>query len=201
MSKISRAITALVVLLAAACASTKITSTWRDPAIGPVQFRKVVGIALSRDTTLRRIAEDEFVRAVGPATAIAGYAVVDDSELHDKALVKQRVEAAHADGVVVFRLVNVEQQQRWVPPTTYGNAWGYWGYAAPLVYQPGYLVTDNIVQIETNAWDVGTARLVWSARSETFNPKDANALVTGVVDATVEALRKEKLVPPGASSQ
>jgi len=195
MSKVSRAVAVLIACAAAACASTHITSTWRDPAIGPVQFRKVVGIALSRNTTLRRIAEDEFVRAVGPGTAIAGYAVVDDSELRDKALVKQHVEAAHADGVVVFRLVGVEEQQRWVPPTTYGNTWGYWGYAAPLVYDPGYLVTDQIVQIETNAWDVGTARLVWSARSETFNPKDTNALVTGVVDATVDALRKEKLLP------
>jgi hypothetical protein len=191
----------LAACIAAACASTKITSTWRDPAIGPVQFRKVVGIALSRDTTLRRLAEDEFVRAVGPGTAIAGYAVVDDSELQDKALVKQRVEAAHADGVVVFRLVGIDQQQRWVPPTTYGNTWGYWGYAAPLVYDPGYLVTDNIVQIETNAWDVGTARLVWSARSETFNPKDTKSLVTGVVDAAVTAMRKENLIPqPGGSS-
>jgi hypothetical protein len=195
MSKGWRGLAALLACAAAACASTHIVSTWRDPAVGPMQFHKVVGIALSRDTTLRRIAEDEFVRAVGPGTAVAGYAVVDDSELRDKALVQQRVEAAHADGVVVFRLVGVERQERWVPPTTYGNTWGYWGYAAPLVYDPGYLVTDHIVQIETNAWDVDTARLVWSARSETFNPKDANALVKGVVDAAVGALRKEKLVP------
>ena len=200
MSKVVREVVrvagVLLACAALACATTKIVSTWRDPAIGPVQFRKVVGIALSRDTTLRRLAEDEFVRAVGPGTALAGYAVVDDADLQDKARVKQRVEAAGADGVVVFRLVGVEHQERWVPPTTYGNAWRYWGYAAPLVYEPGYLTTDRIVQIETNAYDVAAARLLWSARSETFNPKDANSLVTEVVDASVRALRKEKLLAP-----
>jgi hypothetical protein len=191
----SRVLVGIGALCAAACASTQIVSTWRDPAIGPMQFRKVVGIALSQDSTLRRLAEDQFVRAVGPGTAIAGYGVVDDSEMRDKATVQQRVEAAGADGVVVFRLVGVEQQERWVPPTTYGNAWGYWGSVAPLVYEPGYLTTDRIVQIETNAYDVATARLVWSARSETFNPKDASALIDGVVDASVAELRKEKLLP------
>src|SRR5262245_50808938 len=154
MAKFVRVAGLVVLCIATACAATRIVSTWRDPAIGPVQFHKVVGIALSQDTTLRRLAEDEFVRAVGPAVGVAGYSVVEDSDLRDRETVKQRVEAAGADGVVVFRLVGVEHQERWVPPTTYGNAWGYWGYAAPLVYDPGYLTTDRIVQIESNVYEV-----------------------------------------------
>jgi len=194
MARVVRVGVALLLVGIAACASTKITSTWRDPAVTPVEFHRVVGIAMSQDTTLRRLAEDEFVRAVGPGTAIAGYSVVADDELKDKERVRQRVEAAGADGVVVFRLAGVEQQTRWVPPTTYGNAWGYWGYAAPLVYQPGYLTTDTIVQVESNAWMVAGARLVWSARSETFNPKDVDAVIDGVVEASVAELRKAGLL-------
>ena len=106
------------------CASTRITSTWRDPGVGAVRFRKVVGVALARDATLRRLAEDEFVRALGPAAALAGYAVIPDEEVRDRDKAKARVEAAGADGVVVFRLVGVETEQRWVPPTSYGHAWG-----------------------------------------------------------------------------
>jgi len=195
MPRVARSFAALLAVAALACAATRVTSTWRDPAVGPVQFRKVVGIALSQDTTLRRIAEDEFVRAVGPSVAIAGYSVVDDSDLQDREAVKQRVEAAGADGVVVFRLVGVEEQERWVPPTTYGSAWGYWGIAAPMVYEPGYLTTDRIVQVEANAYEVGGARLIWSARSETFNPSNANQLVDEVVNAMVAEMRKTGLLP------
>jgi hypothetical protein len=195
MSRVARTFAALLALAALACAATRVTSTWRDPAVGPVQFRKVVGIALSQDTTLRRIAEDEFVRAVGPEIGVAGYSVVEDDALRDREAVKQRVEAAGADGVVVFRLVGVEEQERWVPPTTYGSAWGYWGIAAPMVYEPGYLTTDRIVQVEANAYEVAGARLLWSARSETFNPSNANQLVEEVVTAMVAELRKEKLLP------
>ena len=181
--------------LLAGCASTSVTSVWRDPGVGPVQFHKVVGVALSQDASLRRLAEDEFVRAVGPAVALAGYSVIPDDEIQNKEKARARVEAAGADGAVVFRLVGVEQQERWVPPTSYGNAWGYWGYAAPRVYDPGYLTTDRIVQIEAAAYAVPTARLVWAAHSKTLNPANAKQLIDEVVRAMVERMRKDGLLP------
>jgi hypothetical protein len=180
----------------AACASTQVTSTWRDPAIGPVQFRKVVGIALSADGTLRRVAEDEFVRAVGPTLGVAGYSIIPDEELEHRDQVRARVEKSGADGAVVFRLASVETQERWVPPTSYGNAWGYWGYAAPMVYEPGYMTTDRIAVVETNVYNVADARLIWAARSETMNPRNARALIDDVVRVVVAKLREEKLLPP-----
>ena len=178
------------------CTATRITSIWKDPGIGPLQFHKVVGIALSQDAALRRLAEDEFVRAVGVPTAVAGYSVVPDAEMQDKDKVRARVEAAGFDGAVVFRVVSVESTERWVPPTYYGDAWGYWGFAAPMVYQPGYLTTDRVVSVETNAYQVQGARLVWAAHSDTMNPNDARQLISEVVDATVDAMRKEGILPP-----
>jgi hypothetical protein len=179
-----------------ACASTQVTSTWRDPAIGPVQFRKVVGIALSADGTLRRVAEDEFVRSVGPTLGIAGYAIVPDEELSDREKVRARVQAAGVDGAVVFRLAAVETQERWVPPTTYGNAWGYWGFAAPMVMEPGYMTTDRTAVVETNVYNVADARLIWAARSETLNPRNAQTLIDDVVRVVIAKMREEKLLPP-----
>lgn len=179
-----------------ACASTKMTSTWRDPAVGALQFRKVVGIALTADPTVRRLAEDEFVRAVGVAHGIAGYTLVADEELHDRDQVRARLEAAGVDGAVVYRLAAVEERERWVPPTTYGGMWSYWGWASPQVYSPGYLTTDQLVQVETAAYSVGDARLIWAGRSETLNPSSVEDLIGGVVQATVAELRSEQLLPP-----
>lgn len=189
------AVAACLAVLATACASTKLTSTWRDPAIGPVQFRKVVGIALSANPTLRRLAEDEFVRAVGPTQAVAGYSIVPDEELRDREQVRARVEAAGVEGAVVFRLAAVEERARWVPPTTYGGMWSYWGWAGPQVWEPGYLTTDQIVQVESAAYQVSDARLVWAGRSQTLNPSSAEDLIDDVVRLTVAALRREGLLP------
>lgn len=189
-------IAVLALAAVVACATTQITSTWRDPAIGAIQFRKVVGVAISADTTLRRVAEDEFVRAVGPAVGIAGYSIISDDELRNRDQARARIEAAGVDGVVVFRLASVETSERWVPPTTYGNTWGYWGMAAPMAFQPGYMATDRTAVVETNAYNVADARLVWSARSETLNPRNAQTLIDDVVRVVVAKMRTEKLLPP-----
>lgn len=186
---------ALLAVVAVACASTRLTSTWRDPAIGSLQFRKVVGVALTADPVVRRVAEDEFVRTVGPATGIAGYTLIPDDELRDREAARARLEAAGVDGAVVFRLASVEERERWVPPTTYGSMWGYWGWAGPMVYEPGYLTSDQYVQVETAVYSVADARLVWAARSETINPASAEQVIGEVVKVTVAALRKERLIP------
>ena len=49
---------AVAAALISGCASTQITSVWRDPGVGPVQFHKVVGVAMSQDATIRRLAEN-----------------------------------------------------------------------------------------------------------------------------------------------
>jgi len=178
-----------------ACASTHLTSTWRDPGIGPIEFRKVAGIALSQDATLRRVAEDAFVKSVGPQYAVAGYSLIPDDEIRDKDKVKARLQAAGIEGAAVFRMIGVDERKTWVPPTTYSGFGGYYGWAAPIVYQPGYLATDRVVQVETTLYSVSQARLVWAAHSETLNPKSAQETIDGVIGATVAAMRKERLIP------
>lgn len=192
---VSSCAVALLAVLALACASTKLTSTWRDPAVGSLQFRKVVGVALTADPVVRRLAEDEFVRAVGPGQGLASYTLIPDEELRDRDRARARLEAAGVDGAVVFRLASVEDRERWVPPTTYGSMWGYWGWAGPMVYEPGYLTTDQFVQVETAAYSVGDARLVWAGRSETINPSSIEDLIGGVVKVSVAELRKEQFLP------
>jgi hypothetical protein len=181
--------------LAAGCAATRLTSTWRDPAIDAVQFQKVVGIAMTADAVVRRLAEDEFVRTVGPDRGVAGYTLIPDEELRDRERARERLEAAGVDGAVVYRLASVDERERWVPPTSYGSMWGYWGWAGPMVYEPGYLTTDQYVQIETALYSVSDARLVWAGRSETFNPSSVQELIEEVVQVSVAELREEQLLP------
>ena len=55
---------AAIVATAAGCASTRITSEWRDPALADVPFRKVLAVFQNADPGLRRIAEAEMARAI-----------------------------------------------------------------------------------------------------------------------------------------
>lgn len=185
---------AVIVALAAGCATTRITSEWRDPALADVPFRKVLAVFQNADPGLRRIAEDEMARDI--RNAVPAYTVLRDDELRDVAKVKARVKELGFDSSVVMRVVGVEHQRTYVPsqiytvPGYYHGFWGYWGYGWTTVYEPGYLRNDRVVRIATNVYSVADDKLVWASESETFNPASVPGAVGEVVRVTAKAAAK-----------
>lgn len=182
---------AVIVAAAAGCATTRITSEWRDPALSSVAFHKVLAVFQNADPGLRRIAEDEMARDI--PNAVPAYAVLRDDELRDVTKVKARVKELGFDSSVVMRVVGVEHQRTYVPsqvytvPGYYHGFWGYWGYGWTTVYEPGYLRNDRVVRIATNVYSVRDDKLVWASESETFNPASVPSAVGEVVRVTAKA--------------
>jgi hypothetical protein len=56
-------------------------------------------------------------------------------------------------------------------------------------------MTRTIVRLETNLYEVGTADLVWSGQSETFDPQSLAESVDSVTEAVAERLVVEGLIP------
>jgi hypothetical protein len=187
------AITAACILTA--CGSTTLTGVWKAPDTGRLGFKKVLVTAISDDITLRRTIEDELARQIQGAQAEASYRFFGDSEPRDWEAASSRLKAAGFDGLVTFRLIGVEHQQTYVPPVYAARgAGGYWGHAWPAVYSPGYLRTDRLVQVETFVYELAGDKLVWASRSRTINPANAKDLVSEVVDAVRQEMKKQGLI-------
>jgi hypothetical protein len=179
----------------AACGSTTLTDVWKAPDTARLQFKKVSVVAISNDITWRRTIEDELVRRIRDVQAVASYQFFADGEPRAWEAARERLKAAGFDGLVSFRLAGIDKQQTYVPPV-YANrgVGGYWGYAWPAVYSPGYTVTDTLVQVETLVYELGDDKLVWASRSRSFNPANAKDLVNEVVDAVRDEMRKQGLI-------
>jgi hypothetical protein len=181
-------------IAAAGCASTRITSEWRDAALRDVPFRKVLAVFQNSDPALRRVAEDEMARDI--ANAVPAYTVLGDGELRDVAKVKARVKELGFDSSVVMRIVGVEHEQTYVPsqvhtvPGYYHGFWGYWGYGWTTAYEPASLRHDRVVRIATNIYSVPADKLVWASESETFDPASVPRAVGEVVRVTAKAAAK-----------
>ena len=179
----------------AACGSTTLTDVWKAPDTARLQFKKVLVVAISKDITWRRTIEDELVRRIRDVQAVASYQFFADGEPREWEAARERLKAAGFDGLITFRLAGVDKQQTYVPPV-YANrgVGGYWGYAWPAVYTPGYTVTDTLVQVETLVYEIGGDKLVWASRSRSFNPANAKDLVNEVVDAVRDEMKKQGLI-------
>lgn len=182
---------AVLAALVAGCASTEITSTWKDPDLSRVPFRKVLVVFQHRDASIRRVLEDEMAKDI--PNSVPAYRLFNDEEVRDMDLVKQRVRAEGFDSAVIMRIVSVDREVSYRPgrlygwPAFYGGFYGYWGYGWGSVYDPGYLRSDRIVTIATNVYSVQDDKLVWASQSETFNPGSLRAAIGEVVKVTARA--------------
>jgi hypothetical protein len=182
-------------------ASTSMMNTWRDPTVtGPLQFQKVLVVMVSEDATTRRQVEDQIVKRIKTrrgVEAVPSYTLLTGDDLKDGERAKQILADAGFDGAVDLRLVSKDQEMTYTPgsyPQPYYSFYGYYDYAWPMVYQPGYLATDTIVTMETLIYSMKDNKLVWSGTTETFNPSSLVDMVEGIADQVSRELTKQGLL-------
>jgi hypothetical protein len=185
--------------VAIACGSpTTLTAVWKAPGVTGVRFQKVLVAAQDKDQTRRRNMEAFLVKRLQNATP--SYEFLSDTEARDTAKAKAKIMASGFDGAVVVRFVGTADKQTYVPGTTYwgtapyGTMWGFWGYGWSAVYDPGYMVNDRVVTLESNVYSVSRDELIWSSRSDTVSPESVNKLMQSMVDATAKEMRRQKVI-------
>jgi hypothetical protein len=186
---------ALAVFLGCAAApTTNLTTTWSNPQVkGPLQFKKVLVLAVSKDMDIRRQTEGYLTVLLPKAEGVPAYMAIPDSDLRDKAKVKEILKSNGFDGAIVVRLVSASQETRWVDDG-YMDFWGYYDWAWPYVNQPGYLVTENKYRVETRIYALDGFRQVWSGLSVSFDPASLQQFIKELADAVKADLKAKGLV-------
>lgn len=181
------------VLWLAGCASP-FTGVWQDPDWKGQPLQRVLVVGKTADASSRRIFEDELTAQL---EAIGVHAEPSHRRVPDDAITAEAISAAIAaggqDGMIAGRLIGVEERARYVPgamrsgPSRTQLGWRSWGGFS----EPGTWRIDRVAQIETQAWsfaDEGT--LIWSATSESVNPRDVATLSRRLSEDIVNALKK-----------
>ena len=200
MKGVARAVPYLLVALlslAASCATTKLTESWRDDGYrGTIRKAVVIGVFTESDT--RKIFEDEFadrLRARG-VDAVASRKLVSDAELPDKDLVLRKIRDAGADTVFVTRLLQIENETAYVPGQSYVVPRYYDAYGTyyTQIYSPGRLVREGQAYAETNVYNVADLKLIWSGRSTTQLTKTRYEVIQAFVKTVLDTLAQDKLI-------
>ena len=193
-------------LLLGGCAATQIVNQWSDPSYAAASFKRILVIGVSKQTSIRRTFEDEFVaqlRAAG-ADAVPSYELTPESGPVAEARLARAVRQAGADAVITTRLVRVERQAEYIPGTygpygPYGPypGFGYYRwYSSAWVgfYEPPRLHFYDIYTSETSLHDVRNDRLVWSGIAKTTQLGDIRQETKEYVEVVIAALREKNLL-------
>lgn len=79
-------------------------------------------------------------------------------------------------------------------PGVYGTFGGYYNAGNSLYSTQGYYEMDKVYFVQSNMYDAKTAKLVWSAQSETFNPSTLESTSKDFAVVMVAALKKSGLI-------
>ena len=196
---------AVAALAACSKTTTSIPLSWRNPAIEHAGFKKLLVIGVGENDGARRLFEDTFAKALAyeGATAQASWGLLPQSVQLTEEQIRGAIEGGDFDGVLVSRLLSVDQDQEYVPgssytvPTTYYGYgyYGYYGSSYETVHNPGYFKTNTRFRLETNLYAVASGDLAWSGQSETLNPESLTDVIDSMTAAVARKLKEDKLIP------
>jgi len=194
----------IIALFIAGCATTRLTSAWKDPAYQG-RPRRILVIGVAKKPANKRLFEDEFVRQLkaNGTEAIASYTVMPDSQQGDNAVIAAKIQEQGIDAVLISRLTSKKTVDTYVPgtntysPAYYGNWRDYYGYGLQAVYTQGYMAEDEYALMETNLYDAGNNKLIWSALSETEIQNSDQAQIKSYIGVMVKAMIDKKLLKQG----
>jgi hypothetical protein len=187
-----------------ACASTRFSSTWKAPEAGPLNFKglKVAALVITPNESTRLGAEGLLAKELTArgVQGIPAYNLIPPNETRDKEKAKTLFTTAGIAGVVVMRAAGTQKEISassgyWSGPY-YGSFWGggYYGYGWGAVYDPGYLRSDTIVNVETLIYDLRADKLVWAGMSASTNPSKVESLIKELVAAAAGEMKKQGLI-------
>ena len=195
--QIAKLVLSLILLTLVGCQSTTLKNSWRDPDYKGPPLKKIMVVGISKQAVNRRIFEDQFVAQLKAAgvEGVQSYLFIPQDGKADEGTVKEAVQKAGADGVLVTRLVRVDVNTQVTPAYPVGMGF-YGGYAGAWggYYDPAMVTTTDTLVVETNLYGLNDSVLLWSATTQTFAPTDLKTDIDAFAKVIIEQLKKQKLI-------
>jgi hypothetical protein len=188
------AVTAITILPACSLNNTRMIQVWANPEMKsqPIQFSKILVVAVAPNNTERRSAEDAMVARISPK-ASPSYNLLTDDEVKKSSSTKARLQGTEFDGLVVLRWLGVREEKEIMATPTYSPMWDHYSYSWSYM-QESTVVQWKILQLETRIYSIKDEKLIWSGTTETAEPKSIAKVINDVADVVKKQLYKEGLL-------
>jgi hypothetical protein len=190
-----------------ACVSTRLVEVWQDDATTARPLVKVLVVAVASDERSRRIFEDSFAREFREqgVDAVAGYSILVDDAALEKEAISRAIEGKGFDGVVISHHAGSEEETVYYPGRTRTDSWGSGGYRGrgydgyyhrtwETVSDPGYVAKYTTVFIETNVYETEGQKLIWSGRSESYDPASTLEMIDALSSEVIVSMKRGGLL-------
>jgi hypothetical protein len=193
-----------VLLLAAlglwSCTSTQVVQQWSNTGYSSASFKKVMVIGVTKQASIRRSFENEFVAQLEAAgvNATPSYLYISQDGPVGEGVLTRALKEAGADAMIITRLVRVQQKTEIAPGyyapdpgmavhPLYTTAWNDY-YEPPIVYR------SVLYTCETVLYDTSKNQVVWKGTAQTDSRGNIQREIKDYAEAVIGALKEKKLI-------
>jgi hypothetical protein len=182
---------AAVLLSACAASRTTIQSSWADAEYSGPPLDRIAVVALFNtraDSLAFERNAAEYLESLKIATVPAHELLTPAETLTlDETQIRERLAPTDVDGILIFRLVAIDERREYQVPTPYppnapsatAGAFSWYYHASPTdptlsspadpTVSQGYWIEQDFLVAETALFDNRSDRLLWTAKSETLD--------------------------------
>ena len=187
----------IILIVTTACATTKLTSVWKDSAYTGGVLEKVMVVGLSDNLRNRKMFEEVFAKEFkdNGIEAIPSFSAILLAKDLNRDTIKDEAEKRGIDAILVTHLSDIKEKEVQYEPLDY-EIYFYKYYRKVKQYDsaPQSYTRVEDVRMKSNLYETKTEKLIWSASSETVDPESVNEVISSLCKAVLESLRSHKLI-------
>lgn len=183
----------LSIILISCSSSTQLTDVYVDETFSGKEMKKILVVGLAKDEWKRKVYENEFRSQLlhHKVEVLLAWQEIPKGEQLNKETYKKYFKDKNVDAVLVAIEGGESTDQtlyKGGASNVYVGFYGFYFSTAAVYYSPDYLAEEKTVHMRTNMYETTDGKLIWSARSQSYEPKSTKDVIQTVSHSVVDEL-------------
>jgi hypothetical protein len=187
----------LIIVICSCSPSTEMTDIYVDETFTGKEFKKILVLGLAKDEWKRKVYENEFRSQLltHNVEVLMAWQELPKGEQLSRETFEKYFREKNVDAI----LVAIEGGES-MDKTLYGGAGsshvyvgfhGFYASTASFYYNSEFLAEEKIVHMRTNLYETTEGKIIWSAKSQSFEPSSTGDVVKAVSRNVVFELNQQ----------
>jgi hypothetical protein len=177
--------------------STELTDIYSDVAFARKEIKKILVLGMTADEWKKKVYENEFrSQLISPnVEVLTAWQELPKGEQLNRETFEKYFKDKNVDAVLVA-IEGGESTDKTLYTAGSGNVhvgvgfYGFYASTASYYFNSDYLAEEKVVHMRTNLYETKDAKLIWSAKSQSFEPKNTGDVVKAVSKNVVGELNR-----------
>jgi hypothetical protein len=188
----------ITIIIYSCSSSTELTDIYSDQAFANREIKKILVLGMTTDEWKKKVYENEFRSQLLKynVEVLTAWQELPKGEQLNKETFEKYFKDKNIDAVLVA-IEGGESTDKTLYTAGSGNVYvgvGFYGFyasTASYYFNSDYLAEEKVIHMRTNLYETKDAKLIWSAKSQSYEPKNTGDVVKAVSKNVVGELNRQ----------